>query len=123
VFPHHTIVVGINRNFKGDTKMLFKNYTPHAIVLNTGEGFPSVGVARVASSHTQFDSNGVCEQIFGAVEGLPDPQEGELIIVSAMVLSAGKAAGRDDLVAPATGHPDVVRNDKGHIVSVPGFVR
>jgi hypothetical protein len=30
---------------------------------------------------------------------------------------------RDDVVAPATGHPDTMRNDKGHIISVPGFVR
>ena len=30
---------------------------------------------------------------------------------------------RADLVAPATGHKDCVRDDAGHIVSVPGFVR
>lgn len=44
-------------------------------------------------------------------------------IVSAIVLKAAKAAGREDCIAPATGHPDVVRNEKGQIVSVPGFVR
>ena len=33
------------------------------------------------------------------------------------------AAKRADVVSPATGHPDTVRNEKGHIVSVPGFVR
>jgi len=42
--------------------------------------------------------------------------------VSALVLSAAKAAGRTDCVAPATGHPACVRKD-GFIVSVPGFVR
>jgi hypothetical protein len=46
-----------------------------------------------------------------------------LYIVSALVLTAAKAAVRTDCVAPATGHPDCVRNDKGFIVSVPGFVR
>ena len=39
---------------------------------------------------------------------------------SAMVLAA--CNDRSDLVAPATGHPDAVRSEKGHIVSVPGFV-
>jgi hypothetical protein len=34
-----------------------------------------------------------------------------------------QAAKRQDVVSPATGHHDCVRNDKGHIVSVPGFVR
>ena len=29
---------------------------------------------------------------------------------------------RTDLVAPATGHKDCVRDDKGFIVSVPGFI-
>ena len=61
-------------------------------------------------------------QVFGAVEGLPEPQPGTLYIVSAMVLSA-LAGSRSDVVAPATGHPACVRNDKGHILSVPGFVR
>ena len=30
--------------------------------------------------------------------------------------------GRNDLLAPATGHPETVRNEQGQIVSVPGFV-
>ena len=42
-----------------------------------------------------------------------------MLIVSAMVLSA---SDRTDLVAPATGHPDTIRNDKGQIISVPGFI-
>jgi hypothetical protein len=37
-----------------------------------------------------------------------------------MVLAA---SNRDDLVAPATGHPDTIRNEKGQIISVPGFVQ
>ena len=49
------------------------------------------------------------------------PEAGVIYIVSAMVLSAAK--DRHDLVAPATNHELTVRNEKGHIVSVPGFVR
>jgi hypothetical protein len=39
-----------------------------------------------------------------------------------MVLEAAKAEGRNDCVAPATGHPEVKRNSQGQIDSVPGFV-
>lgn len=99
--------------------MKFLNYTPHTINLNDGRSFASEGIARVSASFTNFNEDGVCRQEFGDIEGLPAPQKGVKLIVSAMVLSA---SDRDDLVAPATGHPDTVRNEKGHIVSVPGFV-
>lgn len=102
--------------------MNFINYTPHTIVLNNGVEFPSQGVARVSNSFTPFDENGVCNVVFGDLVGLPEPQEDTMYIVSAMVLSAAKAAGRTDCVAPATGHPNCVRKD-GFIVSVPGFVQ
>jgi hypothetical protein len=102
--------------------MNFINFTPHTIVLNNGVQFPSQGVARVNNSFTPFDENGVCDVVFGDLVGLPEPQEGTMYIVSALVLSAAKAAGRTDCVAPATGHPNCVRKD-GFIVSVPGFIR
>lgn len=101
----------------------FKNYTPHAITLNDGRTFASEGLARVSATFTPSDENGVCNQEFGDVTGLPAPESDTLYIVSALVLTAAKAAGRTDCVAPATGHPDCVRSDKGFIVSVPGFVR
>lgn len=100
----------------------FKNYTPHNVALNDGTVYASQGVARVSASFTDFDSSGICSQAFGDVTGLPSSVDGVKYIVSAIVLVAAKAAGRTDCVAPATGHPDTVRNDKGHIVSVPGFV-
>lgn len=103
--------------------MKFKNFTPHAIMLNDGRVFESEGVARVASSFTEFDANGVCNQKFGDLVGLPSPQDGVIYVVSAIVLTAAKAQGRTDCVAPATGHQLCKRNDAGHIVSVPGFVR
>ena len=97
------------------------NLTPHAINLNDGRVFPPSGsVARVSSSFTEIVDD-ISEVIYGEVENLPAPKEGTRYIVSAMVLSACK--GRQDVVAPATGHPLTVRNDKGHIVSVPCFVR
>lgn len=98
----------------------FVNCTPHAIVLNDGTRFePSGVIARVSNSFTEFDAEGICTVMYGALEGVPAPAEGVKYIVSAMVLAA---SDRADLVAPATGHPACVRNDKGQIVSVPGFV-
>lgn len=101
----------------------FRNYTPHPIALNDGRTFASEGLARVSATFSDFDADDVCEQQFGEVTGLPEPADGVLYIVSALVLTVAKAQGRTDCVAPATGHPDCKRNDKGFIVSVPGFVR
>lgn len=95
------------------------NCTPHAIVLNSGENFPISGnVARVSSS---FEANGkgFFKVAYGEVTGLPEAQKDTLYIVSAMVANA---TSRRDVIVPATGHPDTIRNDKGQIVSVPGFI-
>lgn len=99
----------------------FINLTPHVVKLNNGTEFPASGtVARVTNSFTEFDPDGVATVVYGEIQNLPGPAEDTLYIVSAMVRSASK---REDLVAPATGHPDAIRNEKGQIVSVPGFVR
>ena len=97
------------------------NLTPHTIVLNDGREYPASGVVARVSSEYSAIANDVAEQSFGEVQDLPEPQDGARFIVSAMVLAA--CQGRRDVVAPATGHPDCCRNDKGHIVSVPCFVR
>ena len=44
-----------------------------------------------------------------AVQDLPDPEEGVLLIVSALTKGA---SNRKDLVSPG----EVVRNEKGHII-------
>lgn len=101
--------------------MKYINLTPHSITLNDGTTFPPSGqVARVSSTYTQFDENGICSVVFGQINDLPPPIEDTIYIVSGMVAAATK--GRTDVVAPATGHPQAVRKD-GQIVSVPGFVR
>lgn len=100
------------------------NLTPHAIVLNNGKEFvPSGTVARVTSELTVanvIDGIAIYSQTFGDITGLAEPNPDTIYIVSALVLAA---SDRDDLVAPATGHKDVIRNESGQIVSVPGFVR
>ena len=98
------------------------NLTPHELNLNDGRAIPaSGGIARVTSKFGGFDVNGICRVEYGQVEGLPEPQKNTVYIVSALVLSA-LAGNREDVVAPATGHPETIRQD-GKIVSVPGFVR
>ena len=102
--------------------MKYINLTPHAIHFNDGRVFePSGIIARVGSSYSEIVDD-VCVQQFGEVQDLPAPAQDVRFIVSGMVLSALNGA-RDDVVGPATGHPDTRRNEKGHIVSVPCFTR
>lgn len=109
------------------------NLTPHTIKLNncfSGKEFPPSGmVARVSAKFSNVTSPELLrEEIYvyrveyGEIEGLPEPKEDTLYIVSAMVLEAGKRIGRNDLMAPASGHPETIRNEQGQIISVPGFV-
>lgn len=101
------------------------NLTPHDIVITNGPTIkPSGKVARVSVQQVDAGTiNGVPvkKQTFGDIVDLPDPADDTVYIVSALVLSAAKAAGRTDCVAPDTAN--AVRNDDGHIVSVPGFVK
>jgi hypothetical protein len=102
--------------------MQFINLTTHAINLNDGRVFdPSGTVCRIETAHTDI-INDVCEVVFSGVHGLPEPQEGVCYIVSLPVLQ-GLRDKRKDLVAPATNHPKTIRNEKGHIVSVPCFIK
>lgn len=102
--------------------MKFINLTPHDITLNNGTVYPSVGSARLADTYSDFDDNGVCTVHHGDIINLPDSKAGTCYIVSSLVLDAAKKKGRNDVVAPATGHPDCKRHN-GSIVSVPGFIR
>lgn len=100
------------------------NLTPHAINITGWGSIPASGqVARVSSTHVcvahTVEGIPVFSAGFGEVVGLPDPKPGTLFLVSGMVAAAAK---RPDVVAPATGHPDVIRAN-GQIVSVPGFSR
>jgi len=83
--------------------------------------FESKGVARVNSEHVYVKDGDLptFEVKYGDITGLPDPEDGVVYIVSLLVL---QATDRTDVVAPASGHPGVVRKD-GQIWSVPGFVR
>lgn len=95
------------------------NCTPHEVKLNNGESFPVSGnVARVSSSFEEAEK-GFFKVAYGEVTGLPEAKADTLYIVSALVANA---TNRRDVIVPATGHPECIRNDKGQIVSVPGFI-
>ena len=98
--------------------MRYQNYTPHAVTVGGVTYQPRGPVARVQAGFGPI-IDGVCHQTFGDVEGLPDPQHEVRFIVSGLVFAT---TDRKDVVAPATGHPEVVRNEHGHIVSVPAFI-
>lgn len=102
--------------------MRFRNFTPRTITLNNGTEIQSEGIARVKSNYSQFDENNVCSVEYGKIEGLPEPEEGTLIIVSTLVATLAAKAGRTDVVVPAMTHPESVR-ELGRVKSIPGFVK
>ena len=114
------------------------NYTPHPIVVQLEDYLPlifnSIGSSRVNMSRTDLSSikldtiedqpnlripSATLEPI--CIIGLPEPADGTLYIVSSMVLDVAKKIGRTDCIAPDTDW--AIRNEQGHIVSVPGFIQ
>ena len=101
------------------------NLTPHEVkVLNTDgevvQSFPSEGVVRCQVTRQQEgEVNGIPinRTVFGEVEGLPEPQDDVVYIVSAIVAQAAKDRG--DLVIP----DDAVRDEQGRIVGCRAFAR
>ena len=103
--------------------MKIVNLTPHDIKLNDGTIFPASGqVARVKTSYAEIKNvDGVpfTNTEFGEVQGLPEPQEGTMYIVSGLVKSVPVLSGRTDLCTPCTNHPATKRDINGQIISVP----
>lgn len=100
--------------------MKFINLTSHTInETTTGQSIPASGrVARAKSSTIKVNEcNGVpiYESTFGTIEGLPEPIEGVIYIVSALALNA--IEGRTDVVAPG----NLQRDEHGQPVGCCGF--
>lgn len=89
---------------------------PGAVAPRVQRGTPQVG--RLTTDLGDFD---VSVWVDGNVEGLPEPGDGIVYVVSTQVLLA--APGRRDLVSPDTNPGRVVRdpNDPSRIVGVRGF--
>ena len=102
------------------------NLTPHPvrIVNERGEVVipPSGVIARVSIRKEmvgEISIDGIRVPIYkveyGEVEGLPEPSEGVVYIVSSVV--ASKVAGRSDVVVP----DDFIRDASGNIIGAKGF--
>ena len=98
------------------------NLTPHAVSFVAEDGSllmkvePSGQVARCKTETrvvAQVEVDGILipetETVFGDVEGLPDPEEGVIYLVSSLVAQAAK---RDDVVIPN----ESVRDAEGRII-------
>ena len=98
------------------------NCTPHTVKLVNDFGIlemPSVGVARVSSTQEEIGrviGVPLVRATFGAVTGLPEPVEGTLYIVSALVRAA--LPGRADLASPG----DLVRDEAGNVIGAKSLI-
>lgn len=99
------------------------NLTPHAINIITPAGTvtlaPSGAVARCTQTSTPAgEVNGIAlsRTVFGAVTGLPEPVEGVILVVSALVRAA--LPSRTDLASPG----ELVRDAAGNVVGCKGLI-
>jgi hypothetical protein len=92
------------------------NLTPHSLNLVTANGVvsvpPSGTVARCATTSTpagEVEGVPLVRTVYGEVAGLPDPADGTLFVVSALVRSA--VPGRNDVASPG----DLIRDGSGNV--------
>lgn len=99
------------------------NLTAHTInEVTTGQEFPPSGVvARVKSSTVKTGVHlgaPIYSSTFGEIEGLPEPEDGTIYIVSALALKSVPDE-RIDVVAPGS----LQRDEQGKPVGCVGFRR
>lgn len=101
------------------------NLTPHALKVqkqDSIETIPASGIIVRVSTTEQVigEVNGtpLVRTVFGSVEGLPEPAENTLYIVSAFVSQALQGS-RADIICPDTGKSCIREN--GNIVAITQF--
>lgn len=100
--------ISINQN---TPKTMIRNFTPHEINL-PDRNIPSEGSARVNVFYMEVykhDGVSIVKGSYSGMTGLPDQQDGTLLIVSLMVKLA--LPGRTDLVSPGK----LTRNAEGQV--------
>jgi hypothetical protein len=106
-------------------KVKLVNLTPHPIDIFLKDGrvvrLPSEGVARVRevkedAGELEWEGGTVplCRKFLGEVEGLPEPKEGVIYIVSLLAAQKAWERGRTDVVAPG----DYIRDEEGRIIGI-----
>jgi len=104
--------------------MKFRNLTPHALTIVDGDKSiiltvdgpaPRLEVERKALG--QIGGISVVRSIMGVPTGLPEPEDGVILIVSALVAEHHSVAHRTDLAYPG----EAIRDVDGHIVGAKGL--
>lgn len=103
--------------------MQFINLTPHTInEVTSGLTIPASGrVARVKSRTIKVAEHAnapIYSSEFGDIEGLPEPQDGVIYIVSSLALNSIPPS-RTDVVAPG----NLQRDENGNPMGCVGFRR
>ncbi len=109
--------------------MKIVNCTPHAIVVRDAVEqdriFPPSGIlVRCAVRSVPcatVDGVPVVRSEMGDLEGLPEPEQGTVYIVSTPAAQKAAALGRPDVLSPDTG-PTAIR-ENGQVKAVRGFQR
>lgn len=112
----------------GGESAVIRNLTPHPVNFLDADGHtvrvitPSGPPARAQTTQTDLGEIAgipVTRTVYGAPEGLPDPQPGVYLVVATLTIQAARAAGRttEDLYAPG----ELVRDDQGRIVGCRGL--
>ena len=102
------------------------NLTPHVLVLVVDENEsleyqPASRPARVSSFEEPVGNLFGVPTLavkFGEITGLPEPQEGTLFVVSAMVATVARATGRTDVASPGR----LVRDGQGHVIGAGALI-
>ena len=105
-------------------KVEFVNLTPHQLNVHDNQGnvitLPSSGKVRLSTEYKKVETvHGIdiftCE--YGEIEGLPEPQDGKIYVVSGLVKQA--VPNRRDVVSPG----ELVRDEHGRPVGCRGLRR
>ncbi|WP_461369275.1 hypothetical protein [Candidatus Darwinibacter acetoxidans] len=104
---------------------MFVNLTPHALNVRKADGTflelpPSGTVARRSAERVvvgEVDGITVYATKFGRLEGLPEPSDGTVYIVSA--LAAQACGDRDDVLVPG----EAIRDEAGRVIGCNGLVK
>ena len=110
--------------------MQLVNLTPHKITIINSDGetireiAPSGTIARAASTVVDdgsVDGVPIVRTTFGQVEGLPEPSDDIMYIVSSLTVSAARRSGRTtkDLLIPGR----MVRDEEGVILGCQALSR
>jgi len=104
--------------------MEFLNLTPHPVHIILDDRViviePSGTVARLKMTQEEMgELSGIpiVKTYLDDVEGLPEPHEGVIYIVSSLVCQA-LAGKRNDIVAPDTSPNGAIRDEEGNIIGV-----